>query len=138
MFDNESVRSNKPRPRAQPRHSGIQLFLAFFSSPPGLTPVGSCADGGHKTTNGDRRTKCEAGRHERRRGLGLTSLWSFLAALPFVPQFIGIISEHPLGRVIVWSLRDPKEMCWLDLGGCRGQREGCEWYYPAGLVHKIY
>lgn len=33
MFDNESVRSNKPRARAQPRHSGVQLFLPFSSSP---------------------------------------------------------------------------------------------------------
>lgn len=61
MFDNESVRSNKPRARAQPRHSGVQLFLPFSSSPPGLTPVGSCADGGHKTTSGDRRAEREAG-----------------------------------------------------------------------------
>lgn len=28
------------------------------------------------------------------------------------------------GRVIVRSLGDPKEMCWLDLVRCRGQGEG--------------
>lgn len=51
--------------------------------------------------------------------------WSFPAAFPFVSEFIGTTGRHSWGTVIVWSFSDPREMCWLDLVGCRGQGEVC-------------
>lgn len=100
--------------------------------------MGSCADGGHKTTSGDRRTKREAGRCVRRRGLGLKSPWSLLAALPFVPERIGTTSEQPWRKSGCVEFERSKGNVLAGSGGLQRTGRSREWYYPAGLVLKVY
>lgn len=122
---NESVRSNNPR--AQPQHSGLQLLLAFSSSPPVLTPGGPVLMVALKPGVGTEGQKCEAGRYVRRRGLGL-----FLA-IPRPPLCAWIHWNNkwtPLGeggslcRVWeiprkcvgwIWCAAEDREKAWVEL-----------------------